>query len=215
MRYMTLAHNCHNKYADAALAPGPPIHGGLSKAGVDLIHEYNRIGMIVDLAHVTAETMVAALKATTAPIMFSHSGARAVCDHVRNVPDHVLDMVKDNGGVVMVTFLPEFTNAEPEKASLSDVADHIMYIGERIGYEHAGIGSDFDGMGPVSVKGLEDVSKYPDLVKELLDRGVSEKQLQGVIGANVLRVLKGVEDVAKNHKGLPLEDDLSGLSTSA
>lgn len=208
VRYATLTHECHNAFADSATPPVPQ-HHGLSPAGRALVHEMNRMGMLVDLAHVSHETMRDALAETRAPVIFSHSSAFALCHHERNVPDDVLDLVRLNAGVVMVSFYPEYTRcADPGQADIADVADHIQYIGHRIGYQHVGLGSDFDGM-PTGVRGLEDVSHYPDLIRILLERGVSVKELAGVIGGNVLRALGAAEDVAASMaKEEPLEDSV-------
>jgi len=211
VRYMTLTHDCNNIYADAALAERP-VHHGLSDKGREIVHEMNRIGMLVDLSHTSDDTMRDALNTTLAPVIFSHSNARVACDHKRNVPNDILELVRENGGVVMVTFYAEYTNcAEPEKTSLSDVIDHIVYIGRRIGFQHVGIGSDFDGMsnGP---KGLEDVSKYPNLIAELIKRGLESRDIVGVVGGNVLRVLANAEQVASKMGSFePLEDKVNPL----
>ena len=219
VRYATLTGFCHNEYADSA-SPAHPLHNGLPSAGRHMVLEMNRLGMAVDLAHVSVKTMHDTLDTTKAPVIFSHSSAYALCNHPRNVPDDILRRLAENGGVVMITFFPEYTRCdsdsdnsdepEPESdgATLSDVADHIQYVGEMIGYKHVGLGSDFDGMGS-AVRGLEDVSKYPDLIRELLRRGVGVRDVAGVIGGNVLRVMADVEDVAVEmvKEGVkPLED---------
>jgi membrane dipeptidase len=208
VRYVTLTHTCHNKYADSE-EPAAPLHHGLSPAGEELVREMNRVGMMVDLSHTSEDTMRAALNVSSAPLIFSHSNAFAICNHTRNVPDDVLFQLRDNGGVVMATFYPEFVRCDdPHKASLSDVADHIVYIGQLIGYEHVGIGSDFDGMqeGPT---GLEDVSRYPALIEELRQRGVADCDLTGIVGGNVLRVLEATEREAQRQRDIkPLEDDV-------
>ncbi|PIG84662.1 membrane dipeptidase GliJ-like protein [Aspergillus arachidicola] len=196
-------------YTSSGCAPAEPRHGGLSTAGEATVAEMNRMGMIVDLSHTSLATQRAVFNVTRAPVMYSHSSAYALCPHSRNVPDDLLQMLKDNDGIIMVSLYPEYTNClDADAASLTDVADHIQYVGNLIGYRHVGLGSDFDGMshGP---KGLEDVSKYPDLIQELLDRGVSVDDLVGVTGGNVLRVLGVVEHVARSLVGmLPLEDDV-------
>ena len=211
MRYITLTHDCHNKYADSA-APSKPLHGGLSLAGTRLVLEMNRIGMMVDLSHTSVSTMRMALHTSKAPVLFSHSSSFTLCPHPRNVPDDVLRMLKVNGGVVMVTFYPEYIHCRnPKEASLTDVADHILYIGHLIGFRHVGLGSDFDGRdkGPL---GLEDVSRYPALVGELVERGLSDEAVAGVVGGNVLRGLRLVELVAGSMVDVSvLEDDVEPM----
>jgi len=207
VRYATLSHTCHNAFADSE-EPHRPLHNGLSQTGVAMVKEMNRLGMIVDLSHTSFATQRSALAVSEAPVIFSHSNAYALCNHTRNVPDDVLLALQENGGVIMVTFYPAFTAQNRTEASLDNVADHIQYIGELIGYDHVGIGSDFDGMdhGP---KGLEDVSKYPDLVAELLRRGIPRKSVEGITGKNILRVFHEVEGIARRKTGLkPLEDDV-------
>ncbi|KAH6608322.1 hypothetical protein Trco_001668 [Trichoderma cornu-damae] len=208
VRYVTLTHDCHNAYADSA-TPTLPLHNGLSDAGKTIVGEMNRLGMAVDLAHVSHETMRDVLAISTAPVIFSHSSAYALCPHMRNVPDDVLHMLRENRGIIMITFYPEYSRCDdPAAANLSDVADHIQYVGELIGYRYVGLGSDFDGM-PAGPQGLEDVSKYPDLIAELLHRGVGIDDLAGVIGGNILRVMEGIERVAaENWDELPLEDNV-------
>ncbi|MHA6804179.1 dipeptidase [Salinifilum ghardaiensis] len=110
VRYLTLTHNENVPWADSAT--DTPAAGGLTPFGTAVVHEMNRLGMLVDLSHVSADTMRAALRASRAPVLFSHSSARGVCDHPRNVPDDVLEAMPDNGGVVMVTFVPKFVSAE-------------------------------------------------------------------------------------------------------
>ncbi|OCL06613.1 hypothetical protein AOQ84DRAFT_398913 [Glonium stellatum] len=208
VRYATLTHTCHNKYADSE-APGSPLHGGLSEAGKEIVREMNRLGIIVDLSHTSFATQRDALNATVAPVIFSHSNAYSVYKHTRNVPDDVLQMLKANDGIVMISFYPQLLSNEANSpASLLDVVDHIEYVGKQIGYWHVGLGSDFDGMdhGPV---GLEDVSKYPNIVEELLRRGVKKADIENISGGNILRVLEKVEQVAASLVELrPLEDNV-------
>ncbi|KIW28927.1 uncharacterized protein PV07_04779 [Cladophialophora immunda] len=242
-RYVTLTHNCHNAFADAAqlaahddphgldaAIPAAPHWGGLSPLGTQLIREMNRLGMIVDLAHVHPATMhdvlagnqTKSFPGSRAPVIFSHSSAHALCPHPRNVPDHILPLVQQTDSVVMVTFVPGFISCVnsttpgtiptfyPANSTLDWVADHIMYIGGKIGFEHVGIGSDFDGT-PTTPRGLEDVSKFPDLLKELLKRGLSDRQVEGITGGNLLRVWKRVEEVGREmqREGVtPMEDDI-------
>ncbi|KAI0408174.1 dipeptidase [Xylaria palmicola] len=237
VRYATLTHNCGNPFADAALwenpfRKAPPYWGGVSPKGRQLINEMNRIGMIVDLSHVSVDTMVDVLggreekwAGSKAPVMFSHSSAYALCPHPRNVPDHVLRLVKKRNSVVMVNFSPSFISCVdnnnpngvpdfyPPNNTLSQVADHITYIGNLIGYDYVGLGSDFDGI-QSTPEGLDDVSKYPDLFAELLRRGVSDADAAKIAGGNILRVWADVEKVAAKlqSRGEPvMEDDLLSL----
>jgi len=240
VRYATLTHNCHNKYADAALADLPgggvakakPYWGGISTDGRALIHEMNRMGMIVDLAHVSSDTMRDVLGAgnggwsgSAAPIIFSHSSVYALCPHPRNVPDDILQLVKERNSVVMINFSPDFVSCVaadnenglpdfyPPNSTLAHVVEHIKHIGNLIGYDHVGLGSDFDGI-PATPKGLEDVSKFPDLVAEMLKQNISDKDAAKVVGGNLLRVWADVDAVASKLQAsgeVPLEDELPSL----
>ncbi len=189
-RYMTLTHSAHVPWADSAAAT--PVLGGLSDFGEQVVREMNRLGMLVDLSHTSAATMEDALRVSRAPVIFSHSSARAVTDHERNVPDAILRQLPKNRGVVMVTFVPGFVATPAESATLSHVADHIDHIRKVAGIDHIGLGGDFDGITAV-VKGLEDVSKYPDLTAELLRRGYSDEDVRKIIGGNILRAWREAE----------------------
>ncbi|KAJ5772557.1 Peptidase M19 renal dipeptidase [Penicillium odoratum] len=234
--YATLTHNCHNRYADAAVVELPgggvkksdPLWHGVSPEGQKVVFEMNRLGMIVDLAHVSVDTMRDVLGAgktewagSRAPIIFSHSSAYALCPHPRNVPDDVLELVREKKSIVMVNFSPDFISCvasdradgipdnDPENATLERVADHIMHIGTVAGFDHVGLGSDFDGI-PTVPRGLEDVSKFPDLIAELLRRGLSDEDAAKVAGGNLLRVWRDVDQVALKMQAegaSPVEDD--------
>lgn len=208
--------------------------GAVTKRGRAVIQEMNRIGMIVDISHTSYWTQKAVLsdKITRAPVVFSHSSAYALCPHPRNVRDEILDLVPATKSLVMVNFSPDFVSCKavvngtegsepyfalPERYdqnnTLHQVARHIKYIGDRIGYEHVGLGSDFDGMGDLKPKGLEGVDKFPDLIAELLRMGISDENVKGVVGGNILRVWKDVDDVSlqMHREGvLPGVDDGSG-----
>ena len=207
-RYMTLTHNVTLDWADAALDSAK--HGGLTPFGEEVVREMNRLGMLVDLSHVSPGTMSDALNITEAPVIFSHSGSRALVDHRRNVPDSILARLPKNGGVVMVPFVTPFVSAalkawEDSGAALrkgprphvtiKDVADHIDHVRQVAGVDHVGIGSDFDGI-TETVEGLEDVSAFPALFAELARRGWKEAELRKLAGENVLRVLGQAERVA-------------------
>ena len=233
VRYMTLTHFHGNDWADSAT--DTTRHEGLTAFGKEVVREMNRMGMIVDLSHVSVATMNDALDVTEAPVMFSHSSARAVTAHARNVPDSVLKRIADNGGVVMVTFIPEFVNetrrewadgmipilktlstdaeweeagrsyrevnGPPPVATLIDVADHIEHVAKIAGHDHVGIGGDFyGGLEDDLVVGLEDVSKYPDLIAELASRGWSDENLAKLARGNMIRVFSAVEVVSSELK---------------
>ncbi|MEV5759928.1 dipeptidase [Streptomyces tendae] len=232
VRYMTLTHNDNVAWADSAT--DEPRVGGLSAFGREVVREMNREGMLVDLSHVAATTMRAALDTSTAPVIFSHSSSRAVCDHPRNIPDDVLERLPANGGMAMVTFVPKFVlqaavdwtaeadanmrahgfhhlDSSPEAmkvhaafeervprpvATVSTVADHLDHMREVAGVDHLGIGGDYDGT-PFTPDGLDDVSGYPNLIAELLERGWSQADLAKLTWKNAVRVLDAAEDVAR------------------
>jgi membrane dipeptidase len=215
-RYMTLTHNVTLDWADAAL--DAPKHGGLTPFGREVVREMNRMGMLVDLSHVSPGTMSAALDVTEAPVIFSHSASRALVNHRRNVPDSILARLPKNGGVVMVPFVNSFVSAavladddslakhpnwratHPRPtASVADVADHIDHVRKVAGVDHVGIGSDFDGI-TENVVGLEDVSTFPVIFAELARRGWSDADLAKLASGNVLRALKQAEAVSARLK---------------
>ncbi|POR35286.1 Dipeptidase [Tolypocladium paradoxum] len=205
VRYATLCHNKGNEFADSSTAEGT--HGGLSHLGRKLVLEMNRIGMIVDLAHTSHEAQLDALAHSEAPVIFSHASCYELCPNPRNVRDEVLYKLKANRGLIMICFIPSLvtpqqttqkgTSGEHKVApSVASVVDHIMHVGNTIGYSHVGIGSDFDGMleGPPD---LDDTSCFPSLFEELLGRGVDEEDVKLVVGLNVIRVMEEVESVSR------------------
>lgn len=233
-QYMTLTHSDTLAWADAAT--DDPRSNGLSPFGEEVVREMNRLGMLVDLSHVSPATMQAALRISKAPIIFSHSSAKAVADHPRNVPDDILRQVKDNGGIVMVNFFSGFVHPESAKrranmfhvnrelrkqfpndedlekakarwradnpiepGSVHDVVDHIDHIVKVAGIDHAGIGSDYDGVALLP-RQLEDVSTYPVITQELLNRGYTADQIHKVMHGNILRVMRRAEEVSRELK---------------
>ena len=202
VRYITLTHNCDNPFATSAssVTGGLP-DKGLTSYGRDCVREMNRLGMMVDLSHVSYKTMIDVLEVTQAPVLFSHSSVYALTNHNRNVRDDVLKLVKKNGGVVCINFLPLFLKQKGrEDVTIDDAVDHIKHIVDLIGWDHVGFGSDFDGIpqGPV---GLEDVSKYPELVKRVWKAtNATEEDIVKMMGLNVVRVWKECELVSERLK---------------
>ncbi|KAI9149058.1 Dipeptidase tcpJ [Paramyrothecium foliicola] len=194
VRYVTLAHNKNNLYADSATSAAPA-HGGLSAQGKDMIHEMNRIGMIIDLSHTSEAVMHHVLDLSAAPVIFSHSSAASVVPHPRNVPDAVLEKLRQNNGVIMISFIPSLTAENAKEAGLDHIVDHILHVAGLIGYDHLGLGSDYDGMFS-AVKGIDDVSLYPDLVAKMLERGICRADVEKVLGLNIIRVFEDVEKVS-------------------
>ena len=224
VRLVTLCHNESLPWVDSATdAPGDD--GGLSAFGVALIAELNRLGIMVDMAHVAPHAMHKVLDVAKAPLLITHSCATTLCPHPRNTPDDVLDRLPASGSVIMATFVPEFLNPSSwaavkgykdqwgknrtdiakadlvaarkacisgwDKDGIAYLCDHLAYLRDRVGEDHIGLGSDYYG-GP-NPPGLEDVSKYPNLIAELIRRGWSDKQLAKLINGNFLRVWRKVE----------------------
>jgi membrane dipeptidase len=214
VRYLTLTHNESLDWADSAT--DAPRAGGLSPFGAEVVAEMNNLGVIVDLSHVSVQTMHAALDQTRVPVIFSHSSCASLTSNPRNAPDDVLVRLATNGGVCMVAFVPQFvsqpvadwwrerdelevcvdeaelarwvaTNPCPP-ATVLDVADHVDRARDVAGIDHIGLGSDFDGC-DVMPLGLEDVACFPVLLRELAARGWSTDELAKLTSKNMLRVL--------------------------
>jgi len=182
--------------------------------------------MLIDISHTSYWTQKAVLSNDTsaAPVIYSHSSAFALCPHPRNVHDDILELVKKTGSVVMINFSPAFISCLPptnetvlpefyaKNNTLHQVARHVVYVGEKIGYDYVGLGSDFDGMGSLTPKGLEGVDKYPDLIAELLRLGVSDRDAGKIAGGNLIRVWQQADAVAKRlqKETLEGEDAVSG-----
>ncbi len=196
-RYMTLTHACNTPWAQSCGDNSTITFRGLTNFGQSVVREMNRIGMIVDLAHVSNVTMHAALNTTLAPVMFSHSGAQAICNVPRNVPDDVLRRLPANGGVVMVNFYNAFVSCNENAATISQVADHIDHIRAVAGIAHIGYGSDFDGVTHYLPQNLTNVSEFPNLTAELIRRGYSDSDVIAILGGNILRVFQRVGDIAQ------------------
>jgi membrane dipeptidase len=231
--YMTLTHSDSLAWADAA-TDKPKTTNGLSDFGRDVVREMNRLGMLVDISHVSTNTMNAVLDISRAPIIASHSSAYAIAQHARNIPDDILERIKTNRGVVMVNFYSGFVVPEgarvmrdmfevgrelhekfPEEKDYSkamndwhkahlmpsgtvkDLVDHIDHIVKIAGIDCVGLGSDYDGVSKVPTD-LPDVSSYPVITQELLNRHYSEADIKKVLGENILRVLAEAQTAGEN-----------------
>jgi membrane dipeptidase len=203
VRYMTLTHVNTNNWADSSGdmdKPGVQHHNGLTDFGKDVVREMNRLGMMVDISHVADKTFWDALEASRAPLIASHSSSRALADVPRNMTDEMIVALAKKGGVIQVNFNCAFLTMErPPHATLADVVAHIDHIRKIAGIDALGIGSDYDGVECTPV-GLEDVSKYPNLTRALLEKGYSAGDIRKIYGENLLRVMRAVEKLAADAK---------------
>jgi membrane dipeptidase len=241
VRYMTLTHTANTEWADSS--GDKPQWNGLTDFGKQVVERMNRLGMMVDISHVSDKTFYDTLAATHAPVIASHSSCRALCDVPRNMTDDMISALAKNGGVMDINFYPGFLSpdfaaaykkvapqihadesaAEKQYAndrkrlaeelrniwaryasqfpapSYTTIADHIDHAVRVAGIDHVGLGSDFDGIDSAP-KGMEDVSKLPDLVRELARRGYSEQDLKKILGGNLLRVMRQVERVGREMR---------------
>ncbi|MBI3790239.1 MAG: membrane dipeptidase [Gemmatimonadetes bacterium] len=201
-RYMTLTHNGTNEIGDPSInLPGdtPNEWGGLSPFGRQVVDELNRVGIMVDISHNGKATMMQATQRSRAPVIASHSGVKALSDHPRNLDDEQLDAIKANDGVVQVValggFLKRPTPRDSSPATVKDLVDHIDYAVKRIGIDHVGISSDFDGGG--GIVGWNDASETFNVTLELVKRGYSASDIEKIWGGNLIRVWKATEATAK------------------
>lgn len=238
VRSMTLAHFRTNNWADSATDVA--LHNGLSAFGREVVREMNRLGMIVDVSHVSDKTVLDALQTSRAPVIASHSSAKALCDIPRNLSDDMLRAIARKGGVVCINFHAGYLDkraydvhirnrdsrvrdvketltlraADPRRwdlvraildryyklmppVDIEQLLRHIDHVAKVAGVDHVGLGSDFDGISGMVPRGMEDVSKYPALVKGLLEMGYSEEQIRKIMGGNLLRVLQANEAAAE------------------
>ncbi|MCH1518710.1 MAG: dipeptidase [Flavobacteriaceae bacterium] len=258
-RYMSLAHNGHSQLSDSNTGEkdGVYLHNGLSELGRQVIDEMNYYGIMVDISHPSKEAIRQMAEGSKAPIMASHSSARALCNHSRNLDDEQLEWVKESGGVVQTVAFSSYLHTEKHNAyhaakdsvlkavgkkhgipvldkyemraldfadlqsyieqrkellalaaadiaavkeeyppvSVSDFVDHIDYIKNKIGIDHVGISSDFDGGG--GIEGWQDAAETLNVTKELVKRGYTQEEIEKIWGGNLLRVMEEVEAVAQ------------------
>ena len=224
-RYMSLAHNGHNQFSDSNTGEfdNTAKHKGISELGKKVIDSMNYYGIMVDISHPSKEAIRQTIAHSKAPIIASHSGARALSDHPRNLDDEQLQWVKESGGVVQTVALALFVNKEKHEkheaakesyatetldektlakikkehppVSVSDFVDQIEYIKNKIGIDHVGISSDFDGGG--GIEGWQDASETFNVTLELVKRGYSQGEIAKIWSGNLLRVLDETQRVAQ------------------
>jgi len=216
IRYMTLTWNNANSWADSSYDHP---HGGLTDFGQQVVREMNRIGMIVDVSHISDETFWNVITTTAAPVMASHSATRALADHPRNMSDDMLRAIGRNGGVVMINFQDMFIDPAKKpvrkalgyaishfgwpRTPLSLLIDHIDHAVAVAGIDHVGLGSDFAGT-LFMPEGLTDVSGFPNITFELMKRGYSDDGIRKILGENALRVLSDAESTGQRLRGTAL-----------
>jgi len=243
VRYMTLTHTNHTPWADTSSKP--PEHNGLTDFGKQVVREMNRLGMMVDISHVSDKTFYDALETSSAPIIASHSSCRSIADVPRNMTDDMLRALAAKGGVVHINFYegflePGFNDREnalqdaqarqdsidsqtPDfgdrsrngpavrkinqeriaklgRVPLSRLLDHFEHAVKIAGIDHVGLGSDFDGADDMFPQDMEDISKIPNLVRGLMERGFSDADILKILGGNTLRVMRAVEQAAERTK---------------
>lgn len=190
--YMTLCHNGDNDICDSAR--GNHEHGGVSEFGKQVIEEMNRVGMMVDLSHAGEESFYDALQISKTPIVCSHSSARALCDHPRNLTDEQMRALAKTGGVAQVTLYHGFLKKQTD-ATILDAIDHLNHMVNIMGIEHVGIGTDFDGDG--GIRGCASASELINFTRRLLRERYTEEQIQMIWGRNFLRVMRQVQAYSK------------------
>jgi len=243
VRYLTLTHTNHTPWADSASLAGA--HNGLTDFGRQVVREMNRLGMMVDISHVSDKTFLDALETSSAPVIASHSSSRALANTPRNMTDDMLRALAKKGGVVHINYYEGFLDAgfaEREKAlkaeqaeqnaiddrtpkfgdrsqngpavrqinaqriaklgrlPLSRLLDHFEHAIKVAGVDHVGLGSDFDGADDLFPEGMEDISKTPNLVRGLMERGFSDEDILKILGGNTLRVMREVEQESRRLK---------------
>lgn len=183
--YMTLCHNGDNDLCDSA--KGNAEWNGLSPLGREAVREMNRLGILVDVSHASEKTFYDVLETSSVPIVASHSSARALCDHPRNLTDDQLRAIAARGGVVQVCLYNGFLRAD-EQATVTDIVAHIRHIVAIAGIDHVGIGSDFDGGG--GIPGCDGSNELINVTKALLEAGFTEAGLEKIVGGNFLRIME-------------------------
>ncbi|MBN3729634.1 membrane dipeptidase [Burkholderia sp. Tr-20390] len=207
VRVIQIAHNIRNLYGDGCAEPAD---AGLSTLGRELVCVLNELGIVIDLSHVGDRSGVEATMLSRQPVAVTHANSFTVCPNMRNKSDALLDALKDNGGVIGITYLPPLVRMPTEGApSARDVVAHITYCSERIGTEHVGIGSDFitdqpaeryqDFLRKPEVYGtwpwrfpVDNLQQQQELLESLFAQGLNRAQIEGIAQGNFMRVFKAV-----------------------
>jgi membrane dipeptidase len=187
VRMVGLVHSLRNELADGVA--DARTGGGLSQLGVQVVEELDRLRDLIDVSHLSDAGFWDLMEVAKGPVMASHSNARAVCDHPRNMTDEMIKAMADRGGVMGMNFAPSFVH--PTNATVQGVVDHIDHIVDLVGPDHVGLGSDFDGI-PYTPIGLEDATRMPNITAELVKREYDEEDIKKILGGNHLRLIKQV-----------------------
>ena len=196
-RYVSLSHNGHSQFSDSNTGEfdDTALHNGLSDLGKEVVGLLNYYGLMIDISHPSKKAIKDMIELSVAPVIASHSSARALRDHPRNLDDEQLELIKNNGGVIQTTALGSFlTDRKDPPPNMSDFMDHIDYMVQKIGIDHVGISSDFDGGG--GIVGWNDASETMNVTDALRERGYSDSEIAKLWGGNLLRVLDEVQAVA-------------------
>jgi len=189
VRLLTLTWNQRNQIADGV---GESQTGsGLTEFGFKVIDEMNKLGMLIDVSHLSETCFWEVIKRSKSPIVASHSNCYNLCPHLRNLKDEQIKSIAEKGGIIGITFVPDFLTNEKRETTIKDVTEHIDYLVKRVGVDYVGLGSDFDGT-KVLPLGLEGVDKVPNITEELLNRGYKVEEIEKILGENWLRVFKKV-----------------------
>ncbi len=206
VRYLTLSHSVNTNWSDSS--GDTPKHNGLTDFGKDVVRELNRLGMLVDISHVSDKTFWDAMETSRAPLVASHSSLRSISGHPRNMTDDMIRALGGKGGVIMINYSRSFLSNELYEAGLKNVpmaerptvtwekiVEHIDHAVKLVGATHVGLGSDFDGT--TVPDGMDDVSMLPKITGALLEKGYSEQDVKNIMGENILRLLETVNQVGK------------------
>lgn len=187
LRSLGLTWNRRNEAADGT--GEARTGGGLSSFGVNLVKECNRLGILLDLAHLAPAGIRDVLEISEAPVVVTHANCYALWPHIRNLTDAQLEAIARKGGVVGVTAVPIFLGENPQRNQLSTLLDHLDRMVEVMGVDHVGMGMDFDGINDSRVEGIEDVSRFANVTRALDQRGYTPDDIRKILGENFLRVL--------------------------